>query len=257
MPIGRQTKVRFRARWRGALAVAAAAAALHAGGGAAEAARILIDFGAGGTQTTTGASPDDPVNAWNNVPDTIATSTLGSVSDLRYTTNAPSGFGLTVTSRFNASNPNGTTDSTVYADDATRDQLYGNTASFGGLSNLTPTFKLTGLPLDYTFDFTFYASRIDSGATDNREALYTVTGSNTKTAELNALNNVNGTATVTGISPSPQGEIQIALSPGNDNTHNNRFVYIGVLDVNVVPEPGGAALVLGGGLAALLRRRRR
>lgn len=225
--------------------------------------RILVDFGASGTTTTNGAAPaDDPTNFWNNVTDSTTTGggSSSAVISLIYADNAPTGYNLQMTSRFNGPNSNGTTVSTVYTQqDATRDSLFGNTESFGtpALSNVFPAFKLTGLSPAQTYNLTFFASR--TGVADNRETLYTITGATALAPlSLNAANNVDTTVSALSVVPSAAGEIAIALSPGPNNNNGNHFTYLNILDVNVnVPEPSSALVLIGVGAASLCARRRR
>lgn len=222
---------------------------------AAQAATLLFDFGGTGTATTiNGPAPDDPVNHWNNVTTTIGTSNTGQLLNLVTTSNVATGINLLMLSRFNSVNSNGTTGSTLFPEDATRDSLYGNTELFGGLTDVFPSFKLTGLDINLSYDFLFYASR--TSVSDNRETAYTVTGASAETAFLNASNNVNDFVTVTGVVPNAQGEIIIALGPGPNNTNSNHFTYLNAMSVTVVPEPGRVMLILVGLLGIGCRRKR-
>jgi hypothetical protein len=224
----------------------------------------LFDFGSATTATTNGVSPDDPVNFWNNVTDSIGTSNTGSLLNLVTTTNAATPVDLFMVSRFGGVNTNGTLASTLYPIDATRDSFYGNTGPFQGSSNITPIFKISSLDPLLTYSFKFYASR--TGATDNRETVYTVSGSVSGSAALNASNNVNSFTTVSGIVPSAGGEITISLTPGPNNNNNtgddttganpSRFIYLGVMEMQSIPEPA-TTFALGAGALLLAARRRR
>src|SRR5262245_27814500 len=83
----------------------------------ASAQTFLFDFGASATTTINGASPDDPLRFWNNITDTIAGTNTGQLLDLVTSTNAPTGVDFLMVSRFNWSNVNGTTASSLYAQD--------------------------------------------------------------------------------------------------------------------------------------------
>lgn len=192
---------------------------------------LLFDFGAAASTTEHAAAPDDPTNYWNNVTDTIGTSATGQLTNLVTSLNQPTTVGLSILSRFNSANTAGATNSTVFSTDATRDSLFGNTETFTGLSNVYPSFKLTGLNTQATYSFTFYGSR--TGVTDNRETGYTATGANSGVAALNAASNTNNTATVTGIIPNAAGEITVSLAPTANNNNGNHFTYLGVMKVDV------------------------
>lgn len=220
------------------------------------AATILVDFGTATTQTTfdTVSSTDDPVNYWNNITQTNGTSAGTPIANLVDTANNPTNIALVIVSPFNSNNTAGTTSTSApYPVDATSDSLYGNTETFGGKTNVTPVFKLTGLNSQRLYSFTFYASRLGTGG--SRETQYTVAGATTDSAALEVTDNITNTVTVSNISPNASNEIQISLAPTANNNNANHFIYLGVLRVVDTPEPG--AMLLLAGFAPLLLRRRR
>jgi hypothetical protein len=210
-----------------------------------EAQVFLIDFG-GGNTTLNGASPDDPLNYWNNVTTTVGSTSDGVLPDMVTADNTPTTVSLAMLSRFNGANENGTTASTLFPVDATRDSLYGNTEVFGGLTDIFPKFKLTGLDPALGYNLTFFASR--TGVGDNRTTRYTVEGAETSAAELNAANNVTNVAQVLAARPSDAGELTISMAPAASNNNANHFTYLGVLKVQpaVVPPQITSANVSGG-----------
>ncbi|MGH8246785.1 MAG: hypothetical protein ACREUU_10170, partial [Gammaproteobacteria bacterium] len=169
------------------------------GGLASHGQTVLIDFGAGATPTLLGPAPNDPAHHWNNLLIEVGALDTGVLTNLVTTLNMPTSIGLMMVSRFSGFNESGTTVSTLYPPNATRDSFFGHTELFGGLSNIFPSFKLTGLGLDTVYSFTFYASR--TGVADVRETGYTVTGGNAGFAALDAANNIDNFATVAGIMP--------------------------------------------------------
>lgn len=196
---------------------------------AAEAQTFLFDFGASGNTTDHAAAPDDPTNYWNNVTAEIGTTPTGQLTNLVTVQNMPTSVGLVMVSRFGGANTGGTTGSAIFPTEATRDSLYGNTELFSGLTNIFPSFKLTGLDASLVYQFTFYASR--AAVADNRETGYTVTGATTGFAALNAANNTNNVATVAGLRPNGAGEILVSLAPTANNNNANHFTYLGVMKV--------------------------
>ncbi len=192
---------------------------------------FLIDFGASTAQTQNGPSPDDPTYFWNNV--TSATDALPGLVDRR---NTPTDIGLEILSPFNesGSNQSGTTESSVFAANATRDSLYANTKSFSGFGDLTPRFKLTGLNPDLIYHFTFYGSRL--GATDVRETGYTVSGANSTYVTLDPASNVDQIALATGVVPDAQGEVTISLEPTERNNNGYAFIYLGAMKMEEIPD---------------------
>ncbi len=194
---------------------------------------LLFDFGGAATQF--GPPPNDPENHWNNVTST-GTSDTGEMLNLVSVYDAQTSIGLAMIRRFNGANTAGTTLSTVFPQNATSDSLYGNTGVFSGLSNIFPSFKLTGLNPARQYSFTFYASR--TGVGDNRETGYTVEGANTGFAALNPANNINKTVTVEGIRPTASGEVTFSLAPtANNNNSPTYFTYLGVLRVSPYVPP--------------------
>ena len=213
--------------------VAGLLALLAAGASDVEAQVFLIDFGAAGNTTEHAAAPDDPVNYWNNISESVGTSSTGQLANLVTSDNTPSTISLVMLSRFNGANTAGTTESTLFPMEATRDSLFGNTELFGTLSNVFPSFKLAGLDASTVYNFAFYASR--TGVNDNRETGYTVEGGNSGFAALNPVNNLDNLVTVDGITPDGTGAITISLAPTANNDNANHFTYLGVLKVTAIP----------------------
>lgn len=185
---------------------------------------LYFDFGAAGT--TTGAA-QDATRTWNNITPAIGASNIGVLDPLKDSTGANTGARLQMVRRFNDANSNGTTTSTAFPASATQDSLYGNTENWVGLSNIFPAFRLAGLNPQASYSFVFFASR--TGASDNRQTIYTVTGAGVSTASLDAANNVNNVATLVAVNPSAAGEILIELSAGPQNNSPYHFTYLGAM----------------------------
>jgi len=197
---------------------------------------FLFDFGASSTTTQNGPPPDDPVNFWNNVTPDIGGSPTGQLLGLVNTQNKPTRLSLQILSPFNAGGPNtnGTLESIRFAQNATRDSLYGNTETWSGFANVTPSFKLTGLDPELLYNFTFYASRL--GVSDNRETGYTVAGATTSFVAENPANNIDYAAGVARMAPDAQGEITITLEPTENNNNGYHFIYLGAMKMEEIPE---------------------
>ncbi|MBN2561069.1 MAG: hypothetical protein JXQ75_09085, partial [Phycisphaerae bacterium] len=197
---------------------------------------LLIDFGSSGTPTQNGPAPDDPLNFWNNVTEAVGGVAGGQLSGLVNTLNVATPIGLEILHPFNGSGPNtnGTLESTVFAPNATRDSLYGNTESWGGLADVAPRFKLTGLNPERVYNFAFYGSRL--GVSDIREAGYTIVGESTTVVTLDAGNNIDAVATAVGIVPDAMAEITIDLAPTANNNNGYHFIYLGAMKVEEIPE---------------------
>ena len=186
---------------------------------------ILID--AGGTSFVTNMDAQGQV--WNALPGSIAQSDEGLLPNLLSVNGAATGFGIQMLARFNGVNEAGTTEASPYPVTATQDSLYGNTELWGGLENIFPSFKLTGLDPATAYNLTFYASRV---ATDNRETQYTVVGNNQSVVALNVAGNVQETVVASQIMPSEDGTITISIEPGANNDNSYHFTYLGVLQLD-------------------------
>ncbi|MDA0751962.1 MAG: hypothetical protein O2964_14745 [Verrucomicrobia bacterium] len=201
----------------------------------------LFDFGGG---TTTEIDVQTEPESWNNVEESIGLTNDGKMERLISTEFIRTNIGLEMVSRFNGVNRAGLQTSTLFPASATADSLFGNTEPFGGQENVFPAFKLTGLDADNAYDFTFFGSR---EAGDNRETRYTVTGTNSKTGDLNVASNADGTVTVSNIRPDANKEILIEMGPGPNNTNGNHFTYLGAMRVDWQPSFKPQILIDAGG----------
>ncbi len=209
----------------------------------------LVDIGGTTIQTVNEdcfAPGNDPTNYWNNL-----TRTLGMVNDsvlpLRTSHRNDFGVNLVVVSRFNDWNSSGTSVSSLFPANATRDNLYGNIELWQSLTEVLPVMKLTGLDPAMFYKFTFHASR--GGAADNREVAYTVGGANTNSAILDAANNIDQVAVVEGIQPSTTGEVIISMAPGPGNNNAYHFLHLSAFKVEkgAPPAPRFLAPVISNG----------
>lgn len=205
---------------------------------------LLLDFGSDEFPSG-GTGPVTPVR-WNNVSASLGANSSGALANVVATDGAVTGVALRMVSRFNGANENGTVASAQFPASATRDSLFGNTETFSGLANVTPVFRLTGLAAGTAYRLTFHASRL--AVNDNRETRYTVNGATSAFADLNVANNVEETASVSGILPDVDGAITVALTPGPQNNNANHFTYLGVLRVDPL-NPSGPGMLFDFGSA--------
>ncbi|MGD8453814.1 MAG: PEP-CTERM sorting domain-containing protein [Phycisphaerae bacterium] len=180
------------------------------------------------------------------------------IADCVNDSGAYTGIGLTVYDAFytTSANNNGTQsptgDAAIFDPQATRDSLYGCTQPWYEQVQPTAGFRLTGLDPALTYDFTIFASRM--GSSDNREAQYDITGMNAGSAVLESVGNTSNVVVISGISPTPTGEITVDVQPGPNNNNSYGFYYLGAMKMDVVPEPATLTLLLLGGVAVLRRR---
>jgi hypothetical protein len=171
-------------------------------------------------------------------------------------TGAATGIGLTASGFNPGSNQNGTTvpgaPANLFDPQATRDNMFGHTGVFGGITAPLGVLSLTGLNPGATYDFTFFGSR--TGVSDNRETKFDVLGSG-----FALLNTANNTATVTsvlGATSDAFGNLTINVGPGPNNNNSLGFYYLGAMQVVAVPEPSSMALATLGGFGVMLAGRR-
>lgn len=192
---------------------------------AASSGPVLIDFGLSSERT----SPEGIT--WNNVDE----SNQNGLTDLPLlkADGAPSGIKLDVVSPFAGPNPGGTKQESLgYPLSATRDSLYANVEPFNNRADVTPVLRLSGLDPRGAYVFTFFASRL--GAGDDRTTRYTVEGATTKTADLDAAENLDRSAATEAVTPRANGTVTITLTPGPTNNNGNHFTYLGVLEIHPV-----------------------
>ncbi|WAC19923.1 hypothetical protein OVA24_00840 [Luteolibacter sp. SL250] len=212
----------------------------------AGAAVIRVDFGGTANQTTESGV------TWNNLTGYAAGS---NIANLRDTGDGLTGIRLEITGAFRGVNSGGTTTSTLFPSDASRDSFFGNTVSTGSFPGtyLGSQLTLSGLNPAETYSILFYASR--TGDSVNRETSYIVAdGNGSQTRTLNA-NNTNGSVAASGLIPDSNGRITINVTSGANNATTEKFFYLGVMEITSVPEPSVA--LLGAGAAAFLLVRRR
>jgi uncharacterized protein (TIGR03382 family) len=193
---------------------------------AANAATILVDFGA---VVTPGTTP-----TWNN----FTVGDLGTAQALVDTTNVSSGVTLTLNGSFSLLDENAAP-SGPYPTTVTEDSFFAP-----GSRSMT----LSGLNTSLTYNLTFYAY-IARG--DSRLTHITVNG-NTVSLEPGNGTTTGDSETLSNLVPNASGElvIQYAKDPAVGN------LIINALEITSVPEPSSAMVLGAFALAPLLRRRR-
>ncbi|CAN5907320.1 hypothetical protein BH11VER1_BH11VER1_38150 [soil metagenome] len=170
---------------------------------------LSFDFGATGTVT----SPN-----WNNVTDIT---TGEKISNAVNSDGGSTGIKLNITGAFLAINSAGTASPTVpYPASATLDTFYVQNAGVGKV-------RLEGLNVNAKYTLTFFASRMNSDAS-NRVTAYTAGGS---TVTLNVAENISNRVSLSSVSPAADGTLEIQVS----NSTGSGYGYLGVLEVQVIP----------------------
>ncbi|MCB9309771.1 MAG: T9SS type A sorting domain-containing protein [Lewinellaceae bacterium] len=187
---------------------------------------IIVDFG-------DNLSPA-PIN---NLADPAA----GMIADLTNQKGNATGYSIAVTDAFNNINRNGTTNpdpALGLPATATGDSFFGNVADFGGQSQPTGAVTFSHLDPTLVYSFSIFASR---DATDNREAMYTATGSTTISVFLNAASNASQVASFQ-IKPDAGGNIVLSAEPGPNNSNGSKFYYLGAVTL-IYPEQNEPTVV--------------
>lgn len=164
---------------------------------------------------------------WNNIVSKTV-SQVGITANLIDDTGASTGAVLTVTDSFNQVNENGTTSpdaSLPFPASATRDSFFGNDVLFNSALEPTGRVEITGLDPSKYYSFKIFASR--TGVSDNREAEYTLTGSNSLVGYLNASNNISTIAKIYNVLPDATGKISMSVKKGPNNNNGSGFYYLG------------------------------
>ena len=180
----------------------------------------------------------DPINSngpagWNNI--SLVTSNATAV--LKDSLESSTGIRMTVTTPLQGPNNNASTSPSGAAAEfapAGANSAFGNTNVWSGRVIPFGEVVLSNLLVNTTYHFTFYGSRI--GASDNREALYTVTGGNSGASTLNASGNSNQVATVSNIVPRADGSVTLRIERGPNNNEAYGFFYITAMKI-VYDEP--------------------
>ena len=188
-----------------------------------------IDFG-GSVNITDGN--------WNNV---VVTNQNETGLDLNLIDDSGTDLGilLTLTDSFDFINSSGTTNpntSLPFKSSATKDSFFGTSNSnFNGNINPTGGFTLSNLDADKFYSFSIFSSRV--GVSDNRETLYTATGSTINSQTLNSANNISNTAKILNIQPKSNGKIIVQAEPGSNNNNSNGFYYLGAIKLVISDVP--------------------
>lgn len=174
--------------------------------------------------------PYDP--AWNVLGDFRVDAAATNLRDIN---GKATEVNLVVTEAFNHINGDGATETETDMNmplEASKWSYYGNSKTLWMDKIVEKSaVKFTGLEPNRKYDFEIYASRMGVG--DNREAYYKFTGqaASETTVYLDASNNENNTAKLTGFVPDEDGEIAIEIGPGPNNDNGTGFYYIGAMTI--------------------------
>ena len=193
---------------------------------------VLIDFGDNLTPAP-----------WINITDPQAGAAVDMVSQFGIET----GIDLTINDAFNNINRTGETNtdpSLGLPVTVTADNFFGNVGTFGGQEQPTGGMDFTDLDTSKVYTFSIFASR--ANVSDQREAMYTLTGAGVDSMALNASNNTDMRAVMT-MKPDASGTINLTAGAGPGNDNGTGFYFIGSVilsyDVAEPPAPFDTLLV--------------
>ncbi|MEN7550431.1 fibronectin type III domain-containing protein [Rapidithrix thailandica] len=159
--------------------------------------KVMVNF----SHTTTAPSP------WNNL-NSVSSSSL--LNDQGETTGITLDLQPTVWKAHLEGDVTGN-NSGVYSDAVIKDYYY--FGIFGAPER--PSLNVSGLDVQRTYSFTFFASSKWTGVADNGTTEYTINGAK---VALYTQNNRQNTVTIHNISPDANGQVQITLSKAEDGT---------------------------------------
>ena len=259
----------------------------------ASAQTVLIDFGpndnTNGQTTPAGTASNAPGLAstgqyWNNFTNTGAANNVpngSTLANLVTTANVATTIGITTINGAGAggaytglqsngylngglTNPNSNLLGNFAVGTVTGDYFFVATNTGGAVA--TATFRISGLDVNRTYDFSLFGTRTTANL---RQTIYSVTDRTgiAKTFNLqtsgpgagsaaNPTGNDNKLAVLAGLVPNLNGTLDLVLSAGVTTTAEG-FAYIGGMQIVAVPEPStwAAVLVMGALLVVVSRRR--
>lgn len=183
---------------------------------------VYVDFGFP-SSTPNRVSPFP----WNNMTSTSA----GASIELSDEAGTALGIELKIMQRFGGVNGDGVTTTNVptfsMPATASNDSFFGNIENFDGQVSPKGKLLINGLNPVKKYNFIFFSAR--GGVGDNRETQYIVSGTNTKTANINSSSNTTLSANIENIQPTSNGEINIEVTCGPNNNNAYKFYYINAM----------------------------
>ena len=191
---------------------------------------IKVNFCAGNVTSTN--------SEWNNFTGTSSGSSLVLKDIEGNATNVT----MTLKTTFNGTNTEGVQTTTTPLGMTSKESysaFWAQALNSNGTANKSQAgFVISGLDANCSYDFIVFGSR--KNQTDNRETSYLFIGQNEKEGLLNCSSNATEVATVTGVIPDSNGEIELVVSPGSNNNNSVRYYYINTMQIT--PRPSGSVI---------------
>lgn len=174
---------------------------------------------AGSTPTVVSTTPiyvnfgpaDAGLESWNNAN---AQNTGSRYDMLTDSTGTASTVSIEFTVGFTNAATNGSSSSVWNMNEAI------STSNFSS-NGADPVLTISGLNPTASYTFQTFGSRSGDG---NRETTYTYVGENSGSATINAASNTSEIATVSGITPTPQGVVVLTISKSANNTSGYSYI---------------------------------
>jgi hypothetical protein len=158
--------------------------------------------------------------------------------------NVDSPLSLEVIDRFHANRTVGS--STTFSGDALEFGLACRTGLYGDNTDPHAEYELTGADENYLYTFTFFSCR--EGQTDNREAMFIVTGATSATNYLDASSNYSEVAVIDSRQCDGSGKFTITIVEGPNNNNGNNWFYLNAMKIEAEkiaePPPVGTVIFL-------------
>ena len=149
---------------------------------------------------------------------------------------------LTLKSTFNGTNTEGVQSTATLLNMTSKESysaFWAQALNSNGTANKSQAgFVISGLDRNCVYDFVVFGSR--KNQKDNRETSYLFIGKNEMEGLLDCSSNSTEVATVTGVVPDSNGEIELVVSPGSNNNSSVRYYYINTMQIT--PRSGSSVI---------------
>jgi len=130
----------------------------------------------------------------------------------------------------NSSGAPGTNTNLNMPDEVSRSNFYSHGRDWGSNPPIPQSvIEFSGFTSNDTYELCFFGSRDNVG--DNRETVYTVNGSDSQSATLDAAQNSDNIVCISNVQADAEGKITLVVSMGDNNSSTNGFYYINAMRI--------------------------